>query len=421
MSEQMATRMGGRIVYSVPVRLRLHATAPGAQIAGALAATEAAVRLLRPRERPRLEGADAGAYFSAAELDRARRFRSGQRRLGWARGALELAALAVVVRRPPAAPARWPRAEVAAGAASAAALAAGATLLGLPLRAVSRERARRVGLVTQSWGGWLGDLAKGLAIELPVASGGGALLVGGLRRLGPGWWLPGAAAVTAFGTGVATLAPVLLDPLFNRFEPLPDGPLRRDVLALAERAGVRVGEVYEVDASRRTTAINAYVTGLGPTKRVVLYDTLLRDFTEEDVRFVVAHELGHVRYRDVFRGVALMAVTAPTGLLAVARLADRLSGGARGPAAVPAVALAAALVAPPVGALSSRLSRAIEARADVFAMELTGESRALVDFERRIALANVIDPAPPAVERLVATHPTTMERIGLALAAEGRR
>jgi STE24 endopeptidase len=115
-----------------------------------------------------------------------------------------------------------------------------------------------------------------------------------------------------------------------------------------------------------------------------------------------------------------MAATAPAGLLAIARVGDRLARGDRGPAAVPAVALAAALVGPALAVVASRLSRAVEVRADAFAMATTGESRALVDFERRITLSNVIEPDPPRSARLLATHPSTMERIGLALAAEGR-
>ena len=93
----------------------------------------------------------------------------------------------------------------------------------------------------------------------------------------------------------------------TRFEPLPEGETRRDVLALADAAGVSVGEVYSVDASRRTTSVNAYVNGLGPTKRVVLFDTLLADYSREEVRFVVAHELGHVHHRDVPRQLLFLA------------------------------------------------------------------------------------------------------------------
>ena len=99
----------------------------------------------------------------------------------------------------------------------------------------------------------------------------------------------------------------MLDPLFNKFTPLPAGELRRDVLALADEAGVDVGQVYEMDASRRTTAANAYVGGIGQTKRVVLYDTLLRDFTPAETRLVVAHELGHVHHRDLRNGLIWLA------------------------------------------------------------------------------------------------------------------
>ncbi|MEA2282270.1 MAG: endopeptidase [Solirubrobacteraceae bacterium] len=379
---------------------------------------EGAVLRLRPRERPEAVDVAARAYFSEPELDRARRFRAGQRRLGWMRSAIQLTALGVLVRRPPAV-LLAAGAPVRTGAAAAVGLAAGLSALDLPLRAASRERARRVGLITQGWRGWGGDVVKGLAIESALAAGAGALGVAGLRRFGRGWWLPGAGAAVAFGALTTTLAPLLLDPIFNRFEPLAEGPVRRDVLALAERAGVRVGEVYEVDASRRTTAVNAYVTGLGPTKRVVLFDTLLRDFPGAEVNLVVAHELGHVRFRDVARGFGLLAAIAPAGLLAVAIVGERLApaGAAHGPAALPGLALSGALLGPLVSAIGSQLSRAIEVRADAFALELTGDPETLIAFERRVTLKNVMDPHPPAWERLLSSHPSTMERIGLALAA----
>jgi STE24 endopeptidase len=213
---------------------------------------------------------------------------------------------------------------------------------------------------------------------------------------------------------------VVLDPLFNRFTPLPHGRLRGEVLGLAERAGVRVKEVYEVDASRRTTAANAYVTGLGPTKRVVLFDTLMRDFTPAEVRFVIAHELAHQRFRDVPRGLAFLALVAPLGALATAELAERLvPAGARPAALVPATALAATALSPPLAAIGNQLSRAVETRADRFALGLTGEPDAVIEFHRRIAVQNVAEPEPPRWVRAVfGTHPTTLERIGQALAAE---
>jgi STE24 endopeptidase len=214
------------------------------------------------------------------------------------------------------------------------------------------------------------------------------------------------------------LGPVVLDPVFNKFTPLPAGETRADVLDLARRAGVEVGEVYEIDASRRTTAANAYVTGLGHTKRVVLYDTLLKDFTPAETRLVVAHELGHVKHKDVPGGLLWVALVAPLGMLVVARATEKLTRD--GTTAVPAAVLSLALVAPVLTTISHQLSRGIERRADAFALEITGEPDAMVSFERRITLQNVGDPDPPRWQQLLmGTHPTTMERIGAALAAGG--
>jgi STE24 endopeptidase len=394
----------------VPRRLRLPAA-----IVTALVVAEAAVLLLRPKERYPVEQVEARAYFSAAELERATTFRSGQLWLYGARTAIELAVLVVAVRLAP----NDRRRPVLTGAATAAAITVISTAVALPVRAASRERAKHVGLVTQSWGGWAVDVAKGAAIGATLSGAGGALLVVGMRRFGRDWWAPGAAAVAGFALVFTYLGPVVLDPVFNRFTPLPAGETRSDVLDLAKRAGVDVGEVYEVDASRRTTAANAYVTGIGHTKRVVLYDTLLKDFTPAETRLVVAHELGHVRHRDVPHGLLWLALVAPFGTFAVARLSERL---VRPDAtAVPAVALSLALVAPAITTISNQLSRAIERRADAFALELTGEPDAMVGFERRITLQNIGDPDPPRwQEILLGTHPPTMERIGQALATRPR-
>jgi Zn-dependent protease with chaperone function len=242
-----------------------------------------------------------------------------------------------------------------------------------------------------------------------------------MRRFGRRWWVPAAAVVVAFGAIVTYASPIVLDPLFNKFTPLPQGQLRSDVLDMARRAGVDVGQVYVMDASRRTTAANAYVTGLGRTKRVVIYDTLLKEFSPREVRQVVAHELGHVHYRDVPHGLLYLAIVAPLGMLAVARIGERLTpaGGLGTAAAVPAVALAIAVIAPAITTVSNQLSRDVEARADRYSMELTRDPRELIGFEKRIVVQNVSDPDPPGwVSVLLGTHPTAVQRIGQALAFE---
>ena len=370
----------------------------------------AAVALLRPRSGvPEPLPVDVSEHFSVDEIARARRYRRGQLAIFAASTAVEGAALAALARgRGP----RLPR----NGAAAGAALSAGLALATLPFAALSRRRSVKVGLVTQSWGGWAVDVAKAQAIGATMAAGAGAAAGLLRRRYGDGWWAPGAAGAVVAGAALTTLAPVVLDPIFNDFTPLPDGELRRDVLALADRAGVRVGEVYSVDASRRTTASNAYVNGLGPTKRVVLFDTLIAGHEPEQTRLVVAHELGHVKHRDVPAGLLLMALLAPPALRAIALLARDWSEGDER-RWLPALALAAGAVATPIGLVTNRLTRRIEARTDAFALELVGPGGAepFIRFHRDITIKNVGDPDPPRwLHALLGTHPTAVERIGIA-------
>ncbi|MEO6858326.1 MAG: M48 family metallopeptidase [Solirubrobacteraceae bacterium] len=388
----------------------------------AAAGAEVARRLLTPREAV-IEAVPVGVqdYFSPEEIERGRAYARPQRRLALVRMAADLAVLGAVVARPPRVLDLRGKRPIIAGAGSATALSVALVLPTLPLSAISRRRARAVGLDTQSWGGWFSDLGKALGIQAVLAGGAGAAVVAITRSRPRTWWLPAAGGSVLFGALLAALAPVILEPVFNDFTPLPEGETRSDVLDLAARAGVKVGEVYSIDASRRTTAANAYVSGLGPTKRVVLYDTLLDRYSRDEIRLVVAHELGHVRHRDVPRNVAYAAVIAPGAALAVQRLSWALSPERGTPGALPAMALAAALVSAPLGLVGNRLSRALERRADQFSLELAGAPEAFISFERAIALQNVADLDPPRwVSRLLATHPPTLERIGSAVAFGGQ-
>jgi STE24 endopeptidase len=156
---------------------------------------------------------------------------------------------------------------------------------------------------------------------------------------------------------------------------------------------------------------------------VVLFDTLLASFTREETRLVVAHELAHVRHRDVLRNLAHLALIAPLGLRAVDRLARRLDPvGPATAARVPALGLAVGVVGAGLMAAGNRLSRAVERRADGFALELTDAPEAFASFERRIVVANLADPDPPRwITGLLGSHPPAVERIGLARAYAERR
>jgi len=234
--------------------------------------------------------------------------------------------------------------------------------------------------------------------------------------------VPGAGAAVGLAALFTWVAPILLAPVFNRFEPLPrESEARSEVLALAEEAGIEVGEVLSVDASRRVSSLNAYVGGLGSTKRVVLYDNLLAEADRPELRSVVAHELGHVAGQDIPRGLAYVALVAPLGLLFTAQLGGALARRAgtdpAGAAAVPGYLFALSLAALVLGIPGNQLSRKVEARADAYALELTHEPQALIDLQLRLARENLSDPDPPPLaQALLATHPATVERVGSALA-----
>lgn len=377
------------------------------------------------------------AYFTQGQIDRAEAYRTPQTWLSLGVLAVEIAVLAWVVARPPRvlrrllgrAPARRrgelppdsddnsPRPLVRAAAVGAV-LSLLVAAAALPLQVVLRARAIEVGLVTQGWAGYAFDVVRSWAIAAAFAALGAIAAVWLLRRAPRTWWLWGSGIVVAFGFFTVALYPVVVDPLFNDFRRLEEGELRRDTLELARRAGVRVGEVYVMDASRRTTAANAYVAGLGASKRVVLYDTLLEAFPPDEVRLVVAHELGHQFYSDLPQGLIFLAVVTPFGLFAAHLLVRRVAPQG-GVGALPALGLAIVVLVPAITWVSNQLSREVEARADTFSLQLTDAPRSFVDFERRITLRNVGDPAPPGWRTfLLSTHPSTVDRIGTAEAWE---
>jgi STE24 endopeptidase len=388
-----------------------------------VAAAGAATLAVRPRSgliKP--APVNVTAYFSREEIDRARGYQRPQRLLWLAGVALEGGALALVATRPPRRVRRLleraGRQPILGAAAVGAGLSAGLGSLTLPLSAVAHRRAVEAGLSVQTWRAWFGDVGKSGAIGAAMAAGGGALAIDGVRRFPGSWWIPGAAGMVALSSAFVLLSPVLLAPVFNKFTPLPEGDLRAEVLDLASRSGVKVGEVYRVDASRRTTVANAYVTGLGRTKRVVLYDTLLSDFPPDEVRSVVAHELSHVKHRDVIRSLLWLAISAPAAMFLVQQLTERIAGrdSLQLPAMLPALALAGGIVSMGGGVAGAALSRRVEARADAFALDLTEDPAAFIALEQRLAVKAMSDPQPPAVlQTLFGTHPDAVQRIGIGL------
>jgi STE24 endopeptidase len=268
----------------------------------------------------------------------------------------------------------------------------------------------------------LRDIAVGWAVNV-VGSTLVLLVVVGTARRWRIWWPAVAGAVAAVMVMLGSFVyPLLVEPLFNSFTPLPAGPLRTGVLQLAKTEGVHVDDVLEADASRRTTTLNAYVSGFGSTRRVVLYDNLVRDVPQDQVLSVVAHELGHARHNDVLTGSLLGAAGAVTGV----GLLGLVLGGRRGrnpemqktagdPAVVPrvlALVAVAGLLASPV---QNGISRRIETRADVDALLATHDPDAFIAVQRQLAARSLADLTSPAWSQFwFGSHPTTRERIAIA-------
>lgn len=294
-------------------------------------------------------------------------------------------------------------------------------LLELPFGARGRVVRARFGLVTQGWGGWAVDQARGLMLSLPLILGAlfGLYGLAGVTRWWWAWAALGAAVLTVL---LSFLAPLVFEPLFNRFTPMEPGPLRDALLALAARDGVTVRDVLVADASRRTTALNAYVSGFGRTRRIVAYDTLLTTADPREVELVVAHELGHVVHRDVLRGTVLGAIGSAAGVCALAAvvtwqpLLDRAGvHHFADPRSAWLLAAVAGLGAALAGPLGCALSRRIERRADLHALTLTSAPAEFIAMQHRLTVTNVSDPDPPRLLHvLFSTHPTPAARVAMA-------
>ncbi|WP_045744593.1 M48 family metalloprotease [Actinoplanes rectilineatus] len=303
-------------------------------------------------------------------------------------------------------------------------------LASLPFAAWRHTVVVRYGLSVQSWGGWALDLLKSYAVGAVI---GGIVLAGffTVTHFAPRWWWAfGAAGAAVLVVLLSFVLPVLVEPVFNRFTPMAEGPLRTELLALADRDGVPVRDVLVADASRRTRAVNAYVSGLGPTRRIVVYDTMLTEATPDEVVSVAAHELGHAKDDDVLTGTIIGALGAAAAVIALYLLGGwsgllRLAGTdtigePRAIGLLLVVSSVAGLVAGPAQAF---VSRRIEARADIHALDLTGAPETFEAMQHRLGTVNLADPDPPSWEHtMFASHPSTVQRMAAARAyARGER
>ncbi len=383
---------------------------------------------------------DAERDFTAAQIAREVAFHEALRPTSYASLVLGLVAVTVlgltrlgarlvqVVARPLSGGWVW---QVALGTLAVTVVV---RLLTLPLRARGETVLREYGLSTQTWGSWALDVVRAVLVDAGLSALALVALVGIARVARRTWWAWGAGATAALVVAGSFAYPLVVEPVFNSFTSLPPGPLRTQVLELAERDGVPVDDVLVADASRRTSALNAYVSGFGSSRRIVLYDTLVERATPAEVALIVAHELGHADEDDVLVGTLLGALGAAAAVCGLAVLlswspALRRSGadGMHDPTVVPLVLALVAVGTLLVAPASNLVSRRIEARADVHSLDLTRDPQTFAASQQRLALSNLSDLDPhPLAYALFATHPSATERLALVrewerLQAQGTR
>ena len=405
---------------TLPVTRRQALALAGAMVVWAIAAWLLLDTRVPALDLPRVESRD---WFSAGELERIEHYRRLPRWLWVASTVVQLLVLAALAwqgRRLAASAARVTRGRIRKGVLVGLVCALAVWTFTLPLGAVSHYWRRRYGLSEQGYGAWLGDQAVTLAVTaiLVAVAVSGALALA--RRYGRRWWIPGGGALALLGVVYVLLQPLVVEPLFNRFEPLRDPALAARIEQLADRVGVHVDRVDVADASRRTTAANAVITGLGPTRRIALYDTLLDGrFTQDEIAVVAAHELAHAAREHTWKGAAWFGLFAVPGVALVAWAVRRRGdlGAREGPSLVPLmlfVAFAVSLAALPA---QNALSRRYEAEADWLALVATADPGAATGLVHGLSVASLGDPDPPGWSTiLLGTHPAPVDRIAMALA-----
>lgn len=272
------------------------------------------------------------------------------------------------------------------------------------------------GFSTQTMSSWWLDYVKGSGLDLALTAA-GVLVFFWITRRWPGtWWLAGAALFTAWLIIQSYLWPVLVSPLFNRFVPASDPAVISMVRDLSQKARLPVDQVLVMDASQRTTRANAYFTGLGKTKRIVLYDTLLNNYPLDEVRAVLAHEMAHWSRGHITRGLALGVIGnfALWGLLFILLRAAMPRTGAFPPYTWALAMLFFMTASFLSGPLQNYISRGMEREADQVSVKLTGDAGAAERLQLDLAVKNLSDVSPPPfIQWFSYSHPPAPERIEL--------
>jgi STE24 endopeptidase len=279
---------------------------------------------------------------------------------------------------------------------------------------------RRYGLSNETLRGWAVDQGKSFAVATLLGCGAVLVLYPLMAAWPERWWLAAGVIFSLIIVGLANLAPVLLLPLFYTVKPLARDDLRGRLVQLAERAGARVVGAYEWGMGAKTKKANAALAGLGRTRRILVSDTMLAEYSEEEIEVVLAHELAHHVHGDIWKGILFESALVVGGFYTASRLLAAAGAwfGLRGAddiAGLPLLLLSAGAVSVAMVPLAYAMTRTFERRADRFALRLTRNPRAFVSAMRRLSAQNLADENPSKiVEWLFYSHPPIRERIAAA-------
>ncbi len=309
---------------------------------------------------------------------------------------------------------------IKAGALFALILLAAETLIDIPFSLYRNFRIEnRYGFNTMTVKLWSTDLIKALAISAVLGTLVTAAALSIVQETPAWWWLWVWAFLLVFGIFMIYISPYVIEPLFFKFEPVKAEGLERNIRQLMERAGLKVSRVFQVDASRRSRHSNAYFTGIGRVKRIVLFDTLIEQMTQDELLAVLAHEVGHWKKRHVLKRMVLTEASAFLGLLVSYYLLGwgglpHMIGleSASFYARVVIVGFLGTLALFPLTPLFSYLSRKDEREADRFATELTGRPEAMASALVKLSRENLSNLHPhPLYANFYYSHPPVVERI----------
>jgi len=270
------------------------------------------------------------------------------------------------------------------------------------------------GFSTQALSGWWSDYIKGAGLDLVLSGLGVILLFWSMKKWPNGWWLTAAIFVSVWIVIQSYLWPVLVNPLFNKFEPVKNPEIIESVEGLAEKAGITVEEILIMDASIRTKKSNAYFAGLGGSKRIVLYDNLVNRHSIDEVEAVVAHEIAHWKHGHIIKGITYGVIG---NLILWLLLFNILSGyrlpeGGYMPKAWAIMLMFFLLASFVTSPLQNIVSRRMEYQADSTAVQLTQNPEANVNLLVNLAKDNLSDVSPPPyIEWFSHSHPSIMHRI----------